>query len=160
MRRKDREVTDLHGIEEILLQCKTCHVAMIDGDTPYLVPLSFGYKFLDGGVLELYFHSALEGRKLRVLRQNSSVCFEVSYEGEAISPENPCNSGYYFVSVIGFGDAEFIEVPQEKCEALSLMFQHQCARSVAFTEEQAKTVCVFKIVSTDFTGKKKPLPQA
>ena len=160
MRRKDRELTDLHGIEEILLQCKTCHVAMIDDGAPYLVPLSFGYKFLDGGVLELYFHSALEGKKINALRQNSRVCFEVSYEGEAIHPINPCNSGYYFASVIGFGDVVFIDDVHEKCEALSIMFQHQTAKSVAFSEEQAKTVCVFKIISTDFTGKKKPLPHA
>jgi nitroimidazol reductase NimA-like FMN-containing flavoprotein (pyridoxamine 5'-phosphate oxidase superfamily) len=40
MRRKDREVTDIFGIEEILLQCKTCHVAMVDEGLPYVVPLS------------------------------------------------------------------------------------------------------------------------
>jgi len=156
MRRQDREITDSRGIEEILLQCKTCHVAMIDGDTPYLVPLSFGYKLLDGGALELYFHSALVGRKLDALRQNSRACFEVSYEGEAINPDNPCNSGYYYASVIGFGDAVFIEDAAEKCEALSLIVRHQTAKSNAFTAEQAETVCVFKIVSTDFAGKKKP----
>jgi len=41
MRRKDREITDINGIEEILLQCKTCHVAMVDDGTPYVVPLSY-----------------------------------------------------------------------------------------------------------------------
>ena len=49
MRRKDRETTDLHGIEGILLQRKTCHVAMIDGDTPYLVPLWVSRVGVTGG---------------------------------------------------------------------------------------------------------------
>jgi len=40
MRRKDKEVTCIGGIEEILLKCKTCHVAMIDDGLPYVVPLS------------------------------------------------------------------------------------------------------------------------
>ena len=158
MRRKDKAVTDINGIEEILLQCKTCHVAMVDGDSPYVVPLSYGYKILDGNVLELYFHSAREGRKLDILRRNGKVCFEMAYEGEAVHSETPCNSGYYFASVIGFGDAVFIDDTDEKREALSVMFKHQTGREIVFTAEQAETVCVFKIVSTDFSGKKKPRP--
>jgi len=159
MRRKDREVTDIDGIEEILLQCKTCHVAMADDGLPYVVPLSYGYKILDGNILELYFHSALEGRKLDILMRNNKVCFEISCEGEPVNSETPCNSGYYFSSIIGFGEAIFIEDADEKCEALSIMFKHQAGRDVIFTGEQAERLCVFKIVSADFTGKKKPHPE-
>lgn len=155
-RRKDREVTDIKNIEEILLQCKTCHVAMIDNGEPYVVPLSYGYKILEGNVLELYFHSAPEGRKIDILKRNNSVCFEMSYEGEPVHSETPCNSGYYFASVIGFGKAIFIENADEKTEALSIMFKHQTGKDIAFTAEKVENICVFKIVSADFTGKKKP----
>ena len=158
MRRKDREITDINGVEEILLQCKTCHVAMVDDGVPYVVPLSYGYKFLDGNVLELYFHSAAEGRKIDILKNNNKVCFEMSCEGAPIHSETPCNSGYYFASIIGFGSAIFIEDVSENCNALSVMFKHQTGKDVAFTSEQAETVCVFKIVSSEFTGKKKPWP--
>ena len=160
MRRKDREITDIIDIEEILLRCKTCHVAMVDGDAPYVVPLSYGYKLLDGCTLELYFHSALEGRKLDVLKRNSKVCFELSYEGEPVHAETPCDSGYFFASVIGFGEAVFLEDVDEKCNALSVMVKHQMGKDVTFANAQAKNVCVFKIVSTDYTGKKKPRPTA
>ena len=159
MRRKDREVKDIKSIEEILLRCKTCHVAMVDEGLPYVVPLSYGYK-IKGNVLELYFHSAPEGRKLDILKRNNKVCFEMAYEGEPVHSENPCNSGYYFASVIGFGEVVFIEHTDEKAEALSVMFKHQAGRDVAFTAEQIKSVCVFKIVSTEFTGKKKSRPNA
>ena len=155
MRRKEREVTDINSIEKILIQCKTCHVAMVDDSLPYVVPLSYGYKILKENVLELYFHSAPEGRKLDVLKRNNKVCFEISYEGAPVHSETPCNSGYYFASVIGFGEAVFIEPADEKSEALSIMFKHQAGRDVTFTAEQTKGVCVFKIVSRDFTGKKK-----
>jgi uncharacterized protein len=160
MRRNDREVTDINDIEEILLQCKTCHVAMVDDGLPYVVPLSYGYKILKENILELYFHSAQEGRKLDILKRNNKVCFEVSYEGEPVHSETPCNSGYYFASVIGFGEVVFIEPAGEKSGALSVMFKHQSGRDVTFTAEQIKNVCVFKIVSKDFTGKKKPRPNA
>ena len=156
MRRKDREVTDISGIEEILLGCKTCHVAMVDNGMPYVVPLSYGYRILGGNTLELYFHSAAEGRKIDILKRNNTVCFEMSCEGEPVHSETPCSSGYYFSSVIGFGKAVFVEDADEKRDALSVMFKHQTGKDVRFTAGQAETVCVFKIVSSEFTGKKKP----
>ncbi|MCL2180218.1 MAG: pyridoxamine 5'-phosphate oxidase family protein [Treponema sp.] len=168
MRRKDREVTDIKGIEEILLKCKTCHLAMVDNGDPYVVPLSYGYKItginqqisgesnLDKHTLELYFHSALEGRKLEILKRCNKVCFEISSEGRPVNSDDPCNSGYYFASIIGFGEAVFIYDNDEKCRALSAMFKHQTGRDVPFSAEQSKSVCVFKIISNDFTGKSKP----
>ena len=157
MRRNDREVTDIGGIEEILKMCKICRLAMVDDGMPYVVPLNFGYTILDGNVLELYFHSALEGRKLDVLRRNNKVCAEISHEGEPLYAEVPCKSGTYYSSVIGFGEATIIEDVDEKCKALAVLFKHQADREVTFTAEQAATVCVFKVVSTDFTGKQKPI---
>jgi len=159
MRRKDREVKDLYGIEEILKQCKTSHVAMVDNGLPYVVPLSYGYKIVRGDVLELYFHSAPEGRKLDVLKRNNKVCFEMAQKGEPVHSENPCKAGYYYASIIGFGEVVFIEQEEEKSEALSILVKHQSGKDVKFTAEQVKGVCVFKIVSTEFTGKKKSKPK-
>jgi len=156
MRRSDREVKDRKGIEEIIQKCKTCHVAMYDGAFPYIVPLSFGYRFLDEDTLELYFHSAHSGKKIEILRRNNKVCFEVSDEGENINTENPCNMGYYYSSVIGFGEAEFITDVAAKCDNLSAIVSHQAGINADFTDEQVENVCVYKIVSTDFCGKKKP----
>lgn len=82
MRREDRSVTELDGIEAILKECRTCHLAMVDEGKPYVVPLSYGYQLNEDGTLTLYFHSAKEGRKLDILRKNNLVCFEISREGE------------------------------------------------------------------------------
>ena len=160
MRRRDREVTDIDGIEEILRLCKTCHVAMVDNGAPYVVPLSYGYRILDGNVLELYLHSALNGRKLDILQRNNKICFEMAYEGEPVITAPPCNSGYFYSSVIGFGEAVFIVDIGEKCGMLSVLYKHQSGEETSFTAEEAASVCVFKIVSTDFTGKRKPRPNA
>ena len=79
MRRKDREVTDLGAIERIIGDCKVLRLGMVDGRRPYVVPLNFGFD-LRGGVLELYCHSAPEGRKVEVLRRNPEVCFEMDFK--------------------------------------------------------------------------------
>lgn len=157
MRRKDREVTEINELENIIKQCKTCHIAMIDDEQPYIVPLSFGYE-LDGTILTLYFHSAYEGRKINVLNKNNRICFEMSNEGMPVHTETPCNSGYYYSSIIGYGNVEFIEDVNEKCRALSLLMKHQSGMDVEFNESQAKGVCVYKVRSTEYSGKNKQRP--
>lgn len=155
MRRKDREIHDVKEIINILDNCKTAHVAMVDEGMPYVVPLSYGYEWEDGRIT-LYFHSAKEGRKIDILKTNNRVCFEISSEGEPQYAETPCNSGYYYSSIIGNGYAELIEDVDEKCKALQRMFYRQAGRMVIFTPKQADSVCAFKIISKDFTGKQKP----
>lgn len=158
MRRKDREVNDIEEINEIIKSCKTCHVAMVDDGMPYVIPLSFGYEIIKDE-LSLYFHSAKEGRKIDILHKNNSVCFEMCCEGEPINAKKtPCNSGYYFSSVLGNGKVEFITDTNEKIKALTLLLKHQAGIDVIFTEKQANTVCVYKIVTNEFTGKKKSRP--
>ena len=158
MRRKDREVTDVNQIKKILDACKTCHLAMVDNGQPYVIPLSYAY-LISNETLTLFFHSAPEGRKIRVLHENNNVCFEMSSEGEPIFAEKtPCNSGYYFSSVHGFGTAQFVGDIDEKCSALTLLMKQQANIDVVFTLAQAESICVFKVSSTDFTGKMKPRP--
>ena len=35
MRRKDREITDISRINELIAGCKVCRMAMCDGNKPY-----------------------------------------------------------------------------------------------------------------------------
>ena len=158
MRRKDKQVTDIHQIKRILDGCKTCHLAMVDNGSPYVIPLSYAYT-LCGETLSLFFHSAKEGRKIGILKENNTVCFVMSNEGDSlIDEEMPCNSVRYFSSVLGEGTAQFVEDANEKCHALALLMKHQANVDVTFTPAQAESVCVFKVISTDFTGKMKPNP--
>lgn len=152
MRRKDREVTDQRTIRTILDRCKTCRVAMGDGEELYLVPLSYGYT-LEDGTLTLWFHSAREGRKLDLLRRDPRVCFEISREGEPLFSENPCNSNYRFSSLIGWGEVTFVDDPAEACRGLALLYTHQTGRQAEFTPRQAEKICIYKIVSTTYTAK-------
>lgn len=157
MRRKDREIANIEDINKIIEKCKVCHLAMVDKGLPYVVPLNFGYT-IENNLLTLFFHSAKTGRKIDILNENNAVCFEMSCEGKLGHIDNPCNSGYYFESVHGFGYVEFIEDTNEKCNALTLLVKHQSNQNFIFTEKQADSVCVYKVVSTDFIGKIKPNP--
>ena len=59
MRRKEREVTDIKEIREVLDSCKVCRLGIADEGGAYIVPLNYGYR-LEDGVLTLYFHGAKE----------------------------------------------------------------------------------------------------
>lgn len=158
MRRKDREVTNIEEIKRILEKCKVCHLAMVDKGLPYVIPLNFGYIIEDNSLI-LYFHSAKAGRKIDILKVNNNVCFEMSWEGKLGHIDDPCKSGYPFESVHGFGQVEFVEDVKEKCNILTEIVKYQSNQEFIYTEKQANSVCVFKVVSTDFVGKRKPNPK-
>ena len=71
MRRKDREITDINEIETIIKRATHCQIGLVDNDEPYVVPVNFGYERN-----ALYFHGALEGRKVELIQKNNKVCLE------------------------------------------------------------------------------------
>lgn len=156
MRAKEREVTNLDQIFEIVRRCSVVHVAMIDHGKPYVVALNFGYE-RRGDMLVLYFHSAYEGRKMDALKENPSVFFEMDCAGELVrgSRENPCAYSWRYESVTGSGQVEFVEDPEEKAKALGCLIRHLGNEEGTFEFPQAalKKTCVYRICSTDFTGK-------
>ena len=110
MRRKDRQITEIEAIRAILDKAKVLHLAMIDGDRPYVVPLNYGYT-LENGALTLYLHSAREGRKLDVLRQNDRVAFVLETNVSQVSGGDiPCKYGEAYASVMGEGKAVFLMI--------------------------------------------------
>ena len=156
MRRKDREITDVQDILGIVKKCTTCHIAMVDNSMPYVVPMSYGFSY-ENDKLTLYFHSAKEGRKIDILRKNPNVSFSICVEKQiVIDDKQPCRSGRFYESVIGFGHVEFIEDIAGKCEALTYLMQRQTnGKHFEFNEHAANSVCVFKILVDEFTGKRK-----
>jgi uncharacterized protein len=71
----------------------------------------------------LYFHSAKEGKKIDIIRKNNQVCFEMDVEGEIVKGQKACFWGMKYVSVIGFGQAFFIEDNIGKRKALDILMK-------------------------------------
>ena len=157
MRRKDRQITDLEAIRAILDKAKVLHLAMIDGDRPYVVPLNYGYT-LENGALTLYLHSAREGRKLDVLRQNDRVAFVLETNVSQVSGGDiPCKYGEAYASVMGEGTAVLLDDPVQKIEALQILMKTQTGREFAFTPAMAESVAVIRVNVDSFTAKARPM---
>ena len=108
MRRQDRKVTDIDEIKGILNSTRIIHLGMMDGDYPYVVPLHFGYEFIDE-VLYIYVHGHHEGKKFDLIKANPHVFIEIDGSDEALvsGGDIPCKYSSVYSSVMGRGLATF-----------------------------------------------------
>ena len=152
MRRKDREVTELTKIREILTKCKVCRIAICDSEGLYIVPMSFGWE-LCGDNLTLFLHSAKEGRKVSSFRLGCDAAFETDCDITLREGETACRYGCCYASIIGNGRIEPVEDDTEKARALRILMKCQTGRDFDFTKTETDTVAVFKLQAEKFTCK-------
>ena len=150
MRRKEREISDRNAINEIVRRCKVCRIALCENGQPYIVPLNFGY---DGE--HLYFHSANDGKKIEIIKQNNRVGFEFDILHEIITAETPCEWGTKYESVVGSGIVEFIESQQEKAKALECILRQYGGSFNEFKDSSLSSVTVFRVNIVSISGKEK-----
>lgn len=149
MRRGDKEITEQKEIDRIIRDARVCRLAMADGDQPYVLPLNFGYDYPF-----LYFHSALEGRKLTVLKENPKVCFLFDRLEKLNKDKSACEWGADFVSVIGEGRAAFLEDNGDKRTALASIMAQYSDREFEFSDENLDRTAVIRVEISKITGKK------
>ena len=148
MHRKEREITDQKAIEDILHNAWVCRLAMVDGDTPYIVPLCFGYADRT-----LYFHSAPEGKKLEILKKNNRVCFEVDIDPSLKPNAKPCAWAMNYRSVVGFGCARFLNDVESKRKALDIIMRNYSDKSYVYQRSAIENTTVIKVNIEQMTGK-------
>ncbi|MCL2139305.1 MAG: pyridoxamine 5'-phosphate oxidase family protein [Treponema sp.] len=158
MRRKDREIQSIDEKIKIIDKCKHCRLGLSENDIPYIIPLNYGYSY-ENNILNLFFHSAKDGKKIEIIKNNSKSCFEIDCDTKLIEGENACKFSYEFRSIIGFGEIIILKTNKEKNEGLSNIMKHQTGKNFMFNKEQLDNVLVFKMVVSSFTGKVKILSE-
>ncbi|HPC86005.1 MAG TPA: pyridoxamine 5'-phosphate oxidase family protein [Smithellaceae bacterium] len=149
MIRSEKEIRDPRQIDAILQSAPVCRIAMSDGDQPYVVPVNFAV--LDS---HLYFHSGRAGRKIDILKINSSVCFEVDIPGELRRGQTACAWSMKYCSVIGFGRANFIEEAGDKKKALDLLLKKYSGQEFfVYDNEALDKVLVVGVSIEKMSGK-------
>lgn len=117
LRRKDKEIVEDVELKAILKEAKYVTLAMSLGDEPYLATLSHGY---DEEQNCIYFHCALEGKKVGILKENPRVW------GQALIDDGyqqgSCDHLYRTNQF--HGRVTFVDDKKEKENALCLMIRH------------------------------------
>jgi nitroimidazol reductase NimA-like FMN-containing flavoprotein (pyridoxamine 5'-phosphate oxidase superfamily) len=151
MRRKEREIKDIREIEAIIQQAEVCRLGLAVDNVPYVVPVNYGYE--DNC---LYIHCARQGRKIDMIRQNNTVCFEMDVDAAISDRDKPaCRCSSTYRSVIGYGTAFLLEDFDEKKKALDIIMRHYSGKtSFEYSKEAVEKVGIIKVVITGLSGKK------
>lgn len=153
MRRKDREITDLNEMIEIIKKCDSCVLALNDDGFPYLVPMNFGMNMEDGQ-LYLYFHCAKEGRKLELIQKDNRASFEMDCEHKLVLQEEEMECSMGYASVIGQGIIEFV-AEEDKFDALKILMRQYRSEDFVFDTRMLNVTTVLKMKVLHMTGKRK-----
>ena len=107
MRRTEREVLDLSFMHQVLRDAQEIYIAMNSDGAPYVLPVN--YVFYNDCI---YFHCALEGRKLDLLGTDPRVGFAIAVD---IKVEKTTTR---YRSICGSGTVKSVEDPLLKNEVL------------------------------------------
>ncbi len=153
MRRKERQVTDEKQLAQIIEACHCIRIGFSDGGQVYIVPVNFGYVFENGSYI-FYFHSAREGRKMELIRENPMAGFEMDTGYELKTAAAACGHSAYFRSIIGQGRVSVVEDAEEKKKGLKAVMEHETGSGDwEFQEKMLGAVCVWKLEVSELTGK-------
>ena len=158
MTKRERQVTDKNQILRILDAAKVLHLGLAVDNEPYVVPMNYGYTEEDGKLV-LYLHSALQGRKLDMIRENPRVFFELECDQAPFEGEKPCQYGLVYSSVMGRGIAGIVEDVEEKKKAMAILMKTQTQKEFSFDDKLVSIVAVIRIDVAEYTAKHRPLPE-
>ncbi len=148
MRRSEQEITSKAAIEAIIQEAEFCRLGLLDGAQPYIVPLNFGY--CDN---VLYFHSALEGKKIDLIQRSPKVCFELDVKTKIIEAEKACSWSLAYQSVIGFGKAYLVDDLDEKRKAFAIIMSHYSEKDFQISDKAINGTAIIKVEIDEMTGK-------
>lgn len=155
MHRHDRELKEWADILEVMRRATVCRLALNDEDGfPYILPLNFGMEER-AGKLWLFFHSALEGRKLELMARDNRAAFEMDgkHQLQYFAEQGYCT--YAYESVIGKGRL-FMVPDEEKQEALACLMDHYHPGEHAYFNPAAiPRTAVYGLEVESITGKRK-----
>lgn len=146
-----RNLTNRQEMESIISKAEICHVGMCDLQcNPYVVP--FNFVFHEGYI---YLHSAQEGKKIDILKQNNKVSavFSIDHQIGYRDEEVACSWGMRYRSVMAYGKVEFIEDYDKKVEVLNCIMKKYAGKEFSFGRPAVMNVNIYRIAIDEMTGR-------
>lgn len=163
MRRKDREITDIETIRQIIDSCETMELGLYDPDDPqfpYIVPVNFGYTISDSrGTKEIvfYIHGAREGRKFGLMQKNQKCSFTMYCNSYIELLPNTGDVTSRYRCIMGKAELELLEGEEAVRGLEQLMARRADTRCFDWNRKAVPRVCVWKLrVTAIFAKVNKP----
>ena len=158
MTKRERQITDQAQILHILDTAKVLHLGLCVNNEPYVVPMNYGY-IEEKGKLVLYLHSAVQGKKLDMIRANPNVFFEMDCDRMPFESKLPCQYGMVYSSIMGRAVATIVEDVEEKKRAMTILMKTQSGKDFEFNDRLVSMVAVVRLDVSEYTAKHRPLPE-
>ena len=158
MTKRELQITDPQQILSILDNAKVLQLGLAVDNEPYVVPMNYGYH-MENGRLTLYLHSALQGKKLDMIRANPRVFIEMDCDLTPFEGKVPCQYGLSYSSIMGRGTAHIVEDVEEKKQAMTLLMKTQTGKDFTFEDRLVSIVAVIRIDVEEYTAKHRPVPE-
>jgi len=152
MRRHDRQLSDTATLE--LLRQGTWGVLSLAGENAYGVPVNYALDDVQGVQWpDIFFHCALEGKKLDYIRKNSGVCLCVVTRAEVLREEFSTD----YASVIVMARAEIVRDEGERLRILRLFGRRFTPFSLeeidAYIAPHRERTCLVRLCPLEVSGK-------
>lgn len=150
MQRQEKEITTRSEIDAVIERCLICHLAFAVENTPYVIPVCFGY---DGRYL--YIHTAREGKKIDMIRRNPRISFAMETGLRLLAaPSKPCKWSFAFESVVGVGRIDELTETEDQIHGLALMVKHYAHDRQMPSPTPGPGMRVWRIQIDELTGKR------
>jgi nitroimidazol reductase NimA-like FMN-containing flavoprotein (pyridoxamine 5'-phosphate oxidase superfamily) len=117
---------------------------------PYVLPFNFGYD-----QNSIYLHSAQQGKKIDILKNNNKVCvaFSTDHVLRWVNEDVACSWGMKYRSVLAYGKVEFIEDFNKKEDALKIIMKNYSDQEFSFNKPAVEDVRVYRVVIDKLEGR-------
>lgn len=123
-------------MEELLTNALVGRLGTCSDNIPYITPVNFVYD-----QNKIYFHSALEGRKIVNIKSNSNICFEIDQLISIIpGTDRPCASTTEYKSIIIFGKIKIVTDIEEKTFALNKLIEKYAPQSQRLSQSSGAII--------------------
>jgi len=110
---------DRETIYQILDEALICHVGIIEGEQPFVIPINFA-RVGD----TIFLHGAKTSRLLTQIAQGNPVCIEASIVDGLVLARSVFHHSVNYRSVVLFGKGQVVESDEGKMAALEAVTEH------------------------------------
>lgn len=154
MRREELAVYNPEKIDDIIQNCDCVRIAFADGNKPYIVPVSFGYR-RENGTPVFYIHGAKEGKKVDLIKKLGYVAFELDTDRKLKISEQASGYSFQYRSVLGEGDIKELTGLEEKEEGLQvIMKQYRERDDWDIPDSVIENTMICRLTVREMTGRK------
>jgi uncharacterized protein len=149
MRRREKEITCPTEVMGILKRAEILRLGLCHEGNAYIVPMNFGIK---GNCI--YLHSAPEGRKIDIIKENNRVCFEAECGVKIMGSDKPCKFSMVYQCIMGTGRIYILDNMEDKKEGLDIIMRKYSDKdNFLFEDDTVRRTAVLKIEIEEITGK-------